>query len=374
MGNRLIVSTPIREAKGPSDRTTEFFKGVRVKWLDYFVSELKVRLGKSTSDHLDLNDKTVVLKWKDYFSIFSSIQEQVDIERKTELKSSWHPASLGYVMEKDESYVYTPMLPPPPPSFPEGFTDDETSDISGSDSETDTPGKRKSKSEVGAALSKADERKKHEESANNVGQTVIRDLPDGWDPTLVNPMFYGYKHTRSADIESAKAALDADIAQAEARAIERAMRTRSTAIGDVEKANKGRELARLKKIADVESVYKVRLYYQTSASSFLTDACLRNKENQAKREMELIKNRAALPPDAFQTFKAQWDAEFNASVEAFAVEVEVMKKTNYIKTTNDRNVLLRKLEDLDAFKDAEAQEMPSAERLEQISRVELHYW
>lgn len=188
---------------------------------------------------------------------------------------------------------------------------------------------------------------------NNVKAAIVRDLPDGWDPCLVNPMFYGYKITRSDEVESAKARLNEDIAQAEGRAIERAMSTRSSAIGEIERANKGREAARLKKIADIEAGYK---------------------QSQAQREAELARNRVTLPADALKMFKAQWDLENDAALEALDVEVQVMKNTNHIKTTNDRNQLLRKLEDLDAFRDAEAQDMPSAERLEQISRVELHYW
>ena len=48
-----------------------------------------------------------------------------------------------------------------------------------------------------------------------------------------------------------------------------------------------------------------------------------------------------------------------------------MKTQHLLKTTADRKQLLRKVEDLDAFNDAEAQAMPSAERLEQIARVEV---
>ena len=80
-------------------------------------------------------------------------------------------------------------------------------------------------------------------------------------------------------------------------------------------------------------------------------------------------------------------------MDAYETEMEIMKNVNYLKSTSDRNNLLRRMEDLDAFKgyksnstclltsgflthmsymwaDAEAQDMPSAERLEQISRVD----
>ena len=43
-------------------------------------------------------------------------------------------------------------------------------------------------------------------------------------------------------------------------------------------------------------------------------------------------------------------------------------------TRADYNGLQRKKDDLEAFKDAEAQEYPSAERLDEIARSELDYW
>jgi hypothetical protein len=91
-------------------------------------------------------------------------------------------------------------------------------------------------------------------------------------------------------------------------------------------------------------------------------------------EADLDRNKSALPPDAFKAFKAQWDEEYSAALEAYEIEMETMRNVHALKTLGDRKNLQRKIEDLDAFKDAEAQEMPSAERLEQISRVELHFW
>ena len=77
MGNRLTVSAPIEDPTGPPETTSEFFKRVRVKWLEYFVSEMKTRLGRPSSEALDLNDHTMFLQWRDYFAIFSVVQEKV---------------------------------------------------------------------------------------------------------------------------------------------------------------------------------------------------------------------------------------------------------------------------------------------------------
>lgn len=44
------------------------------------------------------------------------------------------------------------------------------------------------------------------------------------------------------------------------------------------------------------------------------------------------------------------------------------------KTTEDFDLLKVKKEDVEAFKDAENQEVPAAERLEEISKSEISFW
>ena len=77
MGNRLTISAPIEDPSGPPESTTEFFKHVRTKWLEHFVSEVKTRQGKPSTETLDLTDNSLFLQWKDYFAIFSLMQEKV---------------------------------------------------------------------------------------------------------------------------------------------------------------------------------------------------------------------------------------------------------------------------------------------------------
>lgn len=44
------------------------------------------------------------------------------------------------------------------------------------------------------------------------------------------------------------------------------------------------------------------------------------------------------------------------------------------KTEEDQALLKVKKEDVEAFKNAENQEVPAAERLEEISKAEMSYW
>ena len=88
MGNRLTVNAPLKEPKGPAPKTIEFFKRVRMKWLDFFLAELKSRTGRASSQEFDLADKTLLLSWKDYFLIFSQVQDKVDEEIAEETRST----------------------------------------------------------------------------------------------------------------------------------------------------------------------------------------------------------------------------------------------------------------------------------------------
>jgi hypothetical protein len=44
------------------------------------------------------------------------------------------------------------------------------------------------------------------------------------------------------------------------------------------------------------------------------------------------------------------------------------------KTQEDQAILRAKKEDVESFKDAENQELPAAERLEEISKAEMSLW
>ena len=213
----MIVSAPTAEPTGPPESTVKFFKTVRVKWLEYFVSELKTRIGKAPTDHLDMNDSTMFLKWKDYFSIFSVIQVKIKEENIREERASWHISTLGYVMERDDGKREYSQIPPPPlPDFPEGLTDDEpTSDVGESDHEVDGGNEESTEADV------KKRREKKGKSAKEIREEfpppviapkegTYRDplLPDGWDPELISPLFYGYKLDKATDIENAAKRLE----------------------------------------------------------------------------------------------------------------------------------------------------------------------
>ena len=178
-------------------------------------------------------------------------------------------------------------------------------------------------------------------------------LPDGWDPTCISPIFYGYTFLTTEELAEEKRQKEEVIAKREAEAVASAQATRSSLMGDFEEAITRRADHRALRIEQLKEDYAA---------------------GRADKEKELQMNMDELPEIAFKTYKRQWDREYKASSEAYAAELERLEEIHDRKTTHDRVVLLSKKQDLEAFKDAEAQEIPSADRLEEISRVEMHRW
>ena len=240
-------------------------------------------------------------------------------------------------MEKDDRRSFSLLRPPPPPDFPDGLTDDEpTSDISDSENEgdpttreagpmeeDDNEGNKKKieKKEIkmddkGAinGVEKGEGRtRRGRKSAKEVRQEypvpviapekgTYRDplLPDGWDPELISPLFYGYKAEKIVDVEKEKRELQKETKEGEARAVERALEVRNASISEIETGNKRRAAAREKKIQDIEALYA---------------------ESQQEREKELTIKRNELRemPAAFKAFKHDWDSENDAARDAFEV-------------------------------------------------------
>jgi hypothetical protein len=70
----------------------------------------------------------------------------------------------------------------------------------------------------------------------------------------------------------------------------------------------------------------------------------------------------------------QWEKEYDAAEAAFHEELDKMHASHDAQTAADLEVLQKRREELEAFKDAEAQEAPAADRLEEIARVEISRW
>lgn len=174
-----------------------------------------------------------------------------------------------------------------------------------------------------------------------------------WDPRLTNPIFFGYQSISVLEHEKKTRDELEERKKAEIRAVEKAKSMRLDIIENFSKVTKGQANERMKKIEELERRYTAQ---------------------RTKREEDFARNKRDLPSGAFKIFKLDWDNEFNAAEAAFNQEVGGLRQIHEEKTAADQEALFEKREDLEAFKDAEEQEMPAAERLMEIAKIEVARW
>lgn len=351
MGN-TIGSDAVRDPEGPG-KDVAFFQAMNVRWLNVFITKIKDT--KKSEFSLANNEET--LKWSDYFRIFIDIKDSMGSESTNKERSNWHPATAGYAMTKrspqeegsDDSGEYTPVKSGKVPA--DDYTDDDPSEIGqeefdGDDGDDQSAEWRPDSPDSGDPSSR---RQPSQRPASARSRDAPR-LPRHMDAQFTNPMFFGYTTETVLDQEKVIAAERALLRNRENRAIERARATRSVAIDALERTTQGQANLRLDKIKKLEEKYETA---------------------RAKREIELERNEKELLASAFAIYERKWEMESQTAELAFAAEVTKMRVIHEEKTLADSVYLKNKREEMESFKDAEKQEIPAAERLEEFARIEV---
>ena len=395
MGNALIYQD-YEDPPGPG-KGLDFFQSLNMKTVELFFRLIR---DSGTDMELKLVENQVsVLTWRNYSRIFSQVREVLEADAEDLKRLIWHPATNGYVMRPG-------LLPPlrdgpPPPDYdeigahiPADFTDDDASDTeeeSDSDAEKgeleddddkSNPDKESTEEIDGDGISKKDKKSKKGSVKKDASDRIKRDaswVPDevplkrkqrhvggktddsrdggeqrkSWDPKLVSPIFFGYHHTTTKDVRKEKNDELTKNQAAESRAIASAQNARASVLSVASDNAKKMADTRLKKIDEIERRYAAAT---------------------ARREDELSKNRKDLPQEAFAIFKRKWDSEYDAAEAAFAAEVGQLRYIHMQKSEVEEANLVKRTQEMEAFKDAEKQEMPAAERLEEIARIEISRW
>lgn len=156
MGNRLstISSTgdlPHSLDSGPV-KDVSFFHTIRTKWLEYFIA----KLNENTLFDLKITNTSEMLQWKDYFHYFNEIKEFSTRDNEIKKRLTWHPATIGYMMEMEQGVVEVEEVIA---GIPDDYTEDEAeSDISDEDDdESENEEGESSKSEKRKRIGEEDE-------------------------------------------------------------------------------------------------------------------------------------------------------------------------------------------------------------------------
>ena len=424
MGNALIFAE--YDDPGGPGKDVDYFRGLKLKWVERFLELIE----DSNYGPPDLRKTKEAdaerLSWRNYSRIFGIIKDQMENEKEQHKRTIWHPSSSGYIMRsgllpdfEDIVEIDDPLKSKrkkkDPTTIPDDYTDDDGSDTeSESEDENDEPeSEAKGQSRKSSIFSKSDiesendetidgqsgdggdgvkENKNETDTPKNKPRSKRRNSwvgPDHdkqkrdslahsksgneddniegnynedeemerhrkkWDSRTLSPIFFGYHLTTTDDLAKEIDAEKTKNAEAEQRAIERAKNTRAEMLDVIEKNAKTQEALRQKKIDEIDRRY--------AAAS-------------ARREDELNSNQRDLPETAFKTFKRKWDSEYDAAEAAYQAEVGALRYSDHIKTEQENANLTKRRHEMEAFKDAEAQEMPAAERLEEISRIEISRW
>jgi hypothetical protein len=408
----------------------DFFRHLRQRYVDYFMERIRELGLKIQIEELNLEDlESDKITWRQYSKILGDIKDKIEHDEEHEKRDIWHPATLGYVMREgleqpfEEIEIYSDDEDVD--FIPDGFTDDsasdtdEDSDADEENQDVDNAPKQEEKEGKGKKGKKGKKDKggdnKTEEKDVDTVEPVSKVIPndntaitkggdsddeiegkapgptkrennwvtphheDGakhggraaaeskkarpgsrsgprrkkWDPSLRSPIFFTYHDTTVNDILREKEQARSITAEAEQRAIERAKGARAEVLEAADKVAQKQEQNRTAKIEDIDRRYKAA---------------------SARREDELKQNQKSLEGRAWDIFKKTWDSEYKAAEEAYQQEVGQLKYTNHVKTKEEQSNIMKRRQEMEAFKDAEAQEMPAAGRLEEIARIEISRW
>eukprot|EP01041_Mallomonas_annulata_P016118 gene16118-33828_t len=122
MGNRLTV-IDIEDAQ-IADDVKVFFTRIRIKWVEYFISQLK---HVESINNFDVKDHETRISWKNYFKLFADVKKFMEIEDQINDRLIFHIACQGYVMTRGE---YEEPRIVEIQGIPDDYTEDEASDSS----------------------------------------------------------------------------------------------------------------------------------------------------------------------------------------------------------------------------------------------------
>ena len=153
-----------------------------------------------------------------------------------------------------------------------------------------------------------------------------------WNAEMTSPIFFGYSYVPAQAHDDSIEADRLAVREAEERAVQRTKANRTALLDDFEIAMKNQHANRLRKIAKLQDDYD---------------------KARTKREDDLRRLQAELPPVAFNAFKATWELEYLAAEEAFDAEIGKLNDFHEMQCAADRDTVQKRRDELEAFKDAE---------------------
>lgn len=306
MGSRLSTLDK-GDAAGPLQNVA-FFQTIRAKWMEYFIS----KLNENILSDLDISNSNEMLQWKDYFNIFAEIRGFVERDNDIKQRLHWHPATSGFMLQKELPQVPERPRTPPEEGLPDDYTEDEASDVSDSDEDSmvndqneegceggkkegsddasdggdNDDGKGGSSGDEESDEADDEEDSKRERSGSDIERNndkpSAHSPPPHWNPEHMSPIFYGYSDlTVKVFNENIKGARE-EILRSEERAVQKALSSRVEGLAEYEAGIRSKEKKRQEKIDKLVAAYV---------------------EARNKREETMSKEKIIMPPVGFRVYK-----------------------------------------------------------------------
>jgi hypothetical protein len=291
MGNQLSTDESYTDPDLQGRGDVSFFRSLDVKWINYFFAKVNCAdhggsRANSITARFDLGDGSQVLTWREYFAILSDIRDRMAKEKDRESRQSWHPSTLGYIMErrdardgetesttesKDADVVQESEIGGV--SMDDGYTDDEPSDDEANEEPPSDDEANESNGSVGSreqgdkaeqsakdgtieetvvsnpSRAKAEARAKIKTESNGSDKQATTQLvaavgrwdqqegyKKGWNPHVTNPIFFGFSHKTVEEHDTCVAQERMHSKQREQRAIATAKSSRLAMLDVLEKA------------------------------------------------------------------------------------------------------------------------------------------
>lgn len=261
MGSHLSSCDQSEDCGGPT-KDVSFFRSVRTKWVEYFIAklnenalfDLKITSSASSSSGGEM------LSWKDYFYFFNEIKELSRRENEIKKRLPWHPATVGYLMQREEDVV---EIPEPFRGPPDDFTEDEAdSDSDLSDEESTNASSSLSSHELthaGGSLVDSHDREEEEEEEKKLTTPWASKKkfipPKHWNSSIISPIYFGYSSMTLQEHQETLVNNQHEIEKSERRAVEKAMQSRLVALQEYETSITAKEKIRIAKLEEMEAAY-----------------------------------------------------------------------------------------------------------------------
>ena len=203
--------------------------------------------------------------------------------------------------------------------------------LDGASSSADSPDKSK---EGRGALVKIASSNETSTVGGASGTTTVRSRTKEWNAEIISPVFFGYAYVEEKQHDEAVLGEKAALRVAEERAVQRTKANRAQLLDEFEIAMKNQHANRTKKINKLQDEYD---------------------KARTKREEDLRRFQAELPPVAFNAYKATWELEYLTAEEAFDAEIGKMNDFHEKQCAADFETVQKRRDELEAFKDAESQ-------------------